>query len=575
MGRYNAEATNDVQFELVQASTVGELESQAGAALSAVPSGRAVTGLWLAGSGDGGEFTMTLEHAVAVGLDPANIDVLFYEAQTVAELTLQRNAAEGRATSGYELRDTETAGASKGLPVMGMLVFIDPVSGPSNPAIDQTTWWIDRQFGDNANDGLTEGTAIRDFAEFSRRVGENPLVTDTVTVNIVTLFNIGLTPPLESIVMEATFYGENAAVVFKGKITGAISSTVGTFVAMDQAAPNGTDGYFTDSGVFNFDGSVGSLFGFTIGGEVYYSFISASLATNTRGRINRPTRRTGLRETASAAPSPGDAWQQFPVGAQTGGAYVHAHRYEVDGPAGNLKGATFVFEHLEIIGFSGGASFNVICKSDGEITSDALGGGTDGPQPPTFYQCRFSSEPGVMDSAVTLIQCIASLSAPGDPTQRLRFDNSNVMLVSHCGSRVDFYDCRVWGIFSDVGSQCYFDGGADQAVRFYSGSVATDGITYGFNVFRDNREGVLVDIGCDVKFDTLAGNCGTGALGYALRVNGSAWYNWNIGVTATIAKGVGTPTDTIIGGTGVDYSGGATNLPYIEPANNAMLVVRP
>jgi hypothetical protein len=50
--------------------------------------------------------------------------------------------------------------------------------------ITQTTWWIDRQNGDNANDGLTEATAIRDFAEFSRRVGENPLVTSTVTVNI-------------------------------------------------------------------------------------------------------------------------------------------------------------------------------------------------------------------------------------------------------------------------------------------------------------------------------------------------------------------------------------------------------
>jgi hypothetical protein len=399
-----------------------------------------------------------------------------------------------------------------------------------------------------------------------------------VTVNIVTLFDITLTPVLESIVLEATFLGEDAAVVFKGKIAPSQTSTVGTYVNMDQAPPNGTDGYFTDSGAFNFDGSVGRLFGFTIGGQVYYSFVSASRSGNTRGRINRPTRRTGLRQPESAAPSPGDTWQQFPVGAQTGGAYVHAHRYAVDGPTDVFKGATFVFEHLNIVGSSGGSLFNVICKADGEITSDALAGGTDGPQPPTFYQCLFSSEPGVMDSAVTLIQCIASLSAAGDPTQRLRFDNSDVMLVSHCGSQVDFYDCRVWQIANDGGSQCYFDGGGNQALRYFSGTVAAEpvagGGTYAFNVFRDGHEGVLVDIGCDAVFTLLAGNCGTGASAWAMRVNGSAWYAWNI-TAVNIAKGVGTPNDTIIGGTGVDYSGGAPNLPYIEPANNAMLVVRP
>ena len=131
--------------------------------------------------------------------------------------------------------------------------------------ITQTTWWIDKQNGDNDNDGLTEATALKDFAEFNHRVGPNPLVTQTITVNIATLIHNPLPP--EGIVMEATFYGADAAIIFKGKLGTGQSNTVGTYVAMDQAPPNGTDGYVTDSGAFTWDTEVGNLIGFSIGGE--------------------------------------------------------------------------------------------------------------------------------------------------------------------------------------------------------------------------------------------------------------------------------------------------------------------
>jgi hypothetical protein len=51
--------------------------------------------------------------------------------------------------------------------------------------IRQTDWYLDADNGDDDNDGLTPGTALATAAELRRRWGERPLIAEVVTVNVL------------------------------------------------------------------------------------------------------------------------------------------------------------------------------------------------------------------------------------------------------------------------------------------------------------------------------------------------------------------------------------------------------
>lgn len=84
---------------------------------------------------------------------------------------------------------------------------------PQPEAALQTTWFIDSDNGVDTNDGLTLGTAIRTFAEFSRRIGFG-LITSVVTVNLVRASGVWPTTDPPYLRLQV---GNGGCVKFKGQ----------------------------------------------------------------------------------------------------------------------------------------------------------------------------------------------------------------------------------------------------------------------------------------------------------------------------------------------------------------------
>jgi hypothetical protein len=68
------------------------------------------------------------------------------------------------------------------VPVVAQYGDAAAASTPSPAAAAQATWWIDPVAGSNNQSGLTRGTAIRTWAEYSARTGDLPVATSTVNL---------------------------------------------------------------------------------------------------------------------------------------------------------------------------------------------------------------------------------------------------------------------------------------------------------------------------------------------------------------------------------------------------------
>jgi hypothetical protein len=118
---------------VVEAADANILESLTNAALAAVPPGYTVVGVTLAGAGDGGEFTVTIEAGAAADTSGGFVglpSVRCYSASSAEELVRVEN--EARPTSGI-VADVQVAGASKGQVFMGMFVVGTILGGVTGP----------------------------------------------------------------------------------------------------------------------------------------------------------------------------------------------------------------------------------------------------------------------------------------------------------------------------------------------------------------------------------------------------------------------------------------------------------
>lgn len=85
--------------------------------------------------------------------------------------------------------DLDSTAAADGVNVVAPLAgpgrwLLVAGSGADPAALLQDTWFINALTGNDANDGLTAGTALASWGELRRRYGDNPILPQTVTVNI-------------------------------------------------------------------------------------------------------------------------------------------------------------------------------------------------------------------------------------------------------------------------------------------------------------------------------------------------------------------------------------------------------
>jgi hypothetical protein len=593
MGEYSGTIpVLSVQITRAQGSSIVELERNMNAALSAIAANRVVTAIRVAGSGQGHMFTVEIEHGVGQGYDPDDLELRCYMATGVRELGVQYAAAIARSTAGTVKLETISMGASDDLVSGGLLVYVDPDSvQPTNLWLAQTTWYINGgtsygptiTHGDDNLDGATLDTAIQSHAEFARRMGTNPTITDYYLVYFYGSTVTGTTAfPID---MEATFSGPGAAIHYKGMITGGASRLVGTWVDHDYDPANyGTAGYFTDSLGAAFPGGTAFAVIFN-GGTANEAVAIRSLLyngdlncrCNVPMRLRTPAAGQGKRFVQSITVNPGDSYQVATLPAVMGGMHLVAHRNDTGGSGAPEEVATFIVERL---GFpASGVSSRIpqlMASSDDEMTNQPSWGSS-----PLFLSCAIDCP--VVSSVMWLAGCSFVSSSNGTRTQT-GFTECAVAFSSHSGGGARFYSCVVNGE-RQVGvsfPESYFDSAIGTAVlEFRAGTiVGVEPMLCG--VYPDgDRPGVLVECGSSVAFNEVWGPHDNGGASdaEALIVNGTMYYR--SAVLPRIEKGALAVTDCLIGGTAVDYAAGANNLPWANVVTNgvggntAMVIERP
>jgi hypothetical protein len=356
MSRYCYQVPGE-QLLVVQASTAAELERQAAVALAAVPAGNVVTALELAGSGKGARFTLQIQHGVGDGLDPTRLELRCYVAETPAAVARARAAAAGRAPAGYALYDTVLAGAADGLPVCGVLAYLDPDGGFLNGWWLVGDWYIDAVGGDDANSGRAAEQALATAAELRRRLGPNPVLSQPVRVHILSDLS-------EDIYLEATFSGDRGVLVLLADGPKAILAT-DTISAWTAFTIN-TEGELTGTAITDFTPYIGQRLVITDGANAGWSYfiqgIGSSAAATEVARVGAGSRQ-----------NPATPWPYYPpamevsdnnVGApgdhfrieqlyQVGNLHLVAHRLN-SGTDGQGGVATFVVDGLFVAGTADG-----------------------------------------------------------------------------------------------------------------------------------------------------------------------------------------------------------------------------
>jgi hypothetical protein len=548
MSRYCHQVPGE-QVLQVQGATFEALETQLPLALAQIAPGRVVTALELSGSGKGGRFTVSIHHAIGTGLEPSLTNLRLFIAETPSRLSTARDQALLRAPANYVLYDTALAGASDGLPVCGLLVLIDPGGGFVNQWLHQTQWYIDADNGSDQNDGTTPSTALATHAEFARRLGPNPLVQNIIYVDILSDLD-------EYLELEASFLGEDAGIWYRAAPKAVVGDTCQAWTSL----AGGVESALQGTTVTDFTPYEGErctiLTGNSAGRWFWIGRINSGAMADEVARVSAdawfsPPATPAMAYTRLAggggAMAPGDTFQIEQL-YEIRGLTLRAHRLDCGGGS-ELNVGSFVVESLYIRDGSAVTLVNIE-HSSGYGSAPRLCG------------CKLDTNSYIYGGTVVLHGCCCG-GAGG--LGHLYVRNALCVHRSCACNSIEFWECRVSCMFAIL---CDGDG-----LRYDTGTHSYEQYVESAAIWseRAGTFGVHVSVGAMLRADSANGFWGdlTDATTTAYRVNGALYYADVSDLSGLVPSGPG--TDTVIGGTVKTYA----QLPYVEPLNNAMLVVEP
>jgi len=409
---------------------------------------------------------------------------------------------------------------------------LDWNSAGASPWLSQATWYIDAVNGDDENDGSTAATALASHAEFERRLGNYPLIDHEVTVYL--LEDLG-----EVLHLRARFTGPGPSagtpggyVHYVGTPTVLLSGTVTGYTP--PAA--GTEGVLTD-GTADFTAVQGMRLRLTDTGlsDPPKTFIGPLDAGVTSVRCGKITRFS----------SP---YYNITTHATVGSAYAVERLTQV-------RGFDFEVDRQDSGGGQASRVSSIVCES---LAFEAAAGETMGriscQQPVAgqilFYSCSFDDQQ-IQGGAARFVACAG------------RYVDGTASIISFLYCSCEFWRHAGGGIDLFEGSAAIVDE-LSQLDEF--------GLELWDNSFANINEcGIYDALGDGLYMDpatkAISGPLwGSGNGGFGANVEGRLWYYTKPSITG------GTPStdDAEVGGT--TRAAWATDIPYIEASNNAMIV---
>ena len=246
----------------------------------------------------------------------------------------------------------------------GITVLAPPFGEPGNwhrkpsdyvgdsPWLQQSAWYISPLIGSDENDGGVSAP-LATFAEFVRRLGPDPVITQYIDVSIL--------DDLEEILdMSAKFSGDTATLRIHGGVVNILASD--TISAWQAPGATGLEGQITGTAITDFsvyDGRRLRIVGGTYDGyTAWLTGISQSAVGNEIGRVGVMAALTGTGDIStdyvtdlSNSPAPGDGFQIQDL-VRVKGTNLRSHRLDA-GSSSALFRLGFVISDLEINSASG------------------------------------------------------------------------------------------------------------------------------------------------------------------------------------------------------------------------------
>ena len=405
-------------------------------------------------------------------------------------------------------------------------------SGPS-PWLQQTDWYIDAVSGSDENDGATAATALATHAEFERRMGSCPLITQAIKVTLLTSINeaISLRYKLSGAGSYVHWVGTPQAVLASGTVTAA------------AAVAFGVEGTITD-GAGDFTGLKGQRIRITGTGESNdpKSFLGKLKAGVTQARCGSPVYFSTPWSSPSAYAPTG---QTYAVEEQPTALGFNLHIDRLDcGPAGSP--AAEVGALIEDVDFSATATPLLTTKAQASGSTVVL------------FGCRLGQAQIYGPGGMRFVGCTTRDSA-GDATNAEVYDLE---------SRLDYHSGGGWsflrGSRTTIWSKNQFD---EKTVKMEDSSwmlVYEAGIYDAPEVFFGALSVIQGNTFCTVIFLWGSGNLGKGVLSNSV-------FQYGNGLLPTITGSTPGVDDINVGGTDMAWAA----LPFIDPVNQSQAVPGP
>jgi len=427
-----------------------------------------------------------------------------------------------------------------------------------SPWLQQTTWYVDAVDGDDENTGLTSGVPIKTFAELRRRFGDDPLIDQTYHV-----FMLSDVPEVYE--MSARFSGDLGAIWLHGG--GKTPLATDTISAWTSFAP-GDEPAITGTAIADFSPYKGARCRLTSGASVGFTFFLGDAANS--GAVGNEIWRHGiLAHYTSAGFSP---------------VTPSAFQTSADDPGA----ADFVIETLlQMRGFNLrstrlNSGTNGLASTAGFIISEVymdpagsaqplgtvdhtpvLGETSDGAGQPLFFRCIFDGTLAVTGNVFTLVGCCCGDNGTSDKDGLTLSGCQNVGVRGLDATNIVL---RRSGVRTFNGVFCDADDGAAY-VQFHYGSETMSGDTAQVGMWNGSASvsAFYVDELSTLHAQDIWGAVDGGAVGF--EVDGRMFYLAIADINGLVVSG----NDSEVGGTVKAYG----DLPYVEPTNNAMIVVQP
>lgn len=421
----------------------------------------------------------------------------------------------------------------------------------------QATWYVDPASGSDDNSGLTSGTALATFAELQRRWGERPVFTQLVTINVLSDVD-------EPVVLRAYVKGAGR-IILRGQRTVVASGTIQTTQSWDYTAgANGQSGQLTETGGLNFSGFTSrtnrTLLVNNSSGAI--ALVLGTLAGGTTAVVSEwgtNSQAPGPTQWLPSTPLPGDAFDVVTLTAMNG-LVLDVQRLDFDtfGQA-SIVDAAYVSD-LYFAPTSNPPNSVMVRGSAGGVNGLNATGGPG----PVFAGCIWGSGSGDVlcdGGQVTLYASLVSVIRNATVAMR-GCGNEEPLILAGCKAVSTLLTFANRGRVqlegnttlqaSGLGFENYSSPGG--AVR---GAITVDPTSQLRQIIRSSTPVTTEGI-----YGTVAGQ-----FLFGCDVEGRLWYNSS---TPPILGG-GSTNDNEIGGTARANGG----LPYVEPTNNAMMVIDP